>query len=882
MSTPAPKSITGRSRIRKTSRRVQWTDRIARYLIAAGGIGTIVAVVVVFLFLGSVVVPLFLPSSASEPQHIAASELKQKLLRMGCDEHQTLGWTLLDDGSLQTYRIDNGQVLYHKSLINDAKPTAVSFAPDGERVALGFEDGSVRLGRLGYEGGFLSVEKAPEKYRDLKKGESYSVEEDLFTRVSDDNFRRQKLIAEFDVAVPPKKPAPIVKIDHMILPDGGPMFCALTSDGTLTFNRVSKRVNAITDEVTLAVKGGSIALPETKNGLPEFLVVTGQGDAAYVAWSDGRMLRYDARDLAHPAMVEEIRLFTEPDAKLTQLQVLVGRTTLLAGDSLGRVRTWFGMKPEPKSDKVETVMSHDFTGPNTVLPAPSTAGSTSPSTAVTSLAVNPVWRMFAAGYADGSARLFYVTSERLLADVRPSGSGPIQGLFIAPQGNGLAVATAAGITHWGIDLKHPEVTSSALFTKVWYEGFSEPSHDWQSSSGTDDFEKKLGLMPLIFGTLKATFYSLMFGGPLALMAAIYTSEFLHPRTKSRVKPVIEMMASLPSVVLGFLAGIIFAKMLEPLVPRVMTAFVTVPLAFLSGAYLWQLLPRPAALRWARWKFGAILLLLPMGVAAAWQLGPVFERWLFEGDLLDWLSNKEKFGSGFGGIFILLLPLSAFFVVWVTSREVNPWLRAVGSGRSHIQLGLIECFKLLAGIVTTVGLAWMFATILDSFGVDPRGKGNIFDTYVQRNSLILGFMMGFAIIPIIYTVAEDALSSVPQHLRSASLGAGATPWQTAIRIVIPTAMSGLFSAVMIGLGRAVGETMIVLMAAGNTPIMEMNVFNGFQTLSAAIATEMSEAAVGSTHYRMLFLAALTLFVITFVVNSVAEIVRMRFRRRAYEL
>jgi phosphate transport system permease protein len=143
-------------------------------------------------------------------------------------------------------------------------------------------------------------------------------------------------------------------------------------------------------------------------------------------------------------------------------------------------------------------------------------------------------------------------------------------------------------------------------------------------------------------------------------------------------------------------------------------------------------------------------------------------------------------------------------------------------------------------------------------------------------------MGLAVIPIIYTIADDALNTVPQHLRSASLGCGATPWQTAIRVVVPTAMSGLFSALMIGLGRAVGETMIVLMAGGNTPVMQWNVFNGFRTLSANIATELPEAVRDSTHYRTLFLAALTLFVLTFCVNTLAELVRLRFRRQAFQL
>jgi len=170
--------------------------------------------------------------------------------------------------------------------------------------------------------------------------------------------------------------------------------------------------------------------------------------------------------------------------------------------------------------------------------------------------------------------------------------------------------------------------------------------------------------------------------------------------------------------------------------------------------------------------------------------------------------------------------------------------------------------------------------LDALRFDARG--GLFGTYVQRNALIVGIGMSFAIIPLVFTIADDALSSVPDHLRSASLGAGATPWQTAVRVIIPAAASGLFSAVMIGLGRAVGETMIVLMAAGNTPLMDWNVFNGFQTLSAAIATELPEAARGSSHYRVLFLAALVLFAMTFVVNTVAEIVRQRFRRRSHEL
>jgi phosphate transport system permease protein len=189
-------------------------------------------------------------------------------------------------------------------------------------------------------------------------------------------------------------------------------------------------------------------------------------------------------------------------------------------------------------------------------------------------------------------------------------------------------------------------------------------------------------------------------------------------------------------------------------------------------------------------------------------------------------------------------------------------------------------KWVALAVTSLIVSWLFASLLTLIGFDPRG--GIVDTYAQRNALVVGFIMGFAVIPNIYTLAEDALNSVPAHLRSASLACGATPWQTAMWVILPTAASGVFSASMIGMGRAVGETMIVVMAAGNTPIMEWNIFSGLRTLSANIAIELPEAVKDETNYRVLFLAALTLFVMTFIINTFAELIRQRFRKRAFQL
>jgi phosphate transport system permease protein len=454
----------------------------------------------------------------------------------------------------------------------------------------------------------------------------------------------------------------------------------------------------------------------------------------------------------------------------------------------------------------------------------------------------------------------------------------VDAVAFSPKNDGLLTLAGGALHHFDIDLGHPEATLRAMFRPLWYEGYPGPAHVWQSSAGTDDFEPKFGMWPLVFGTLKATFYSMLFGVPLALLAAIYTSEFIPPVIRPRLKTVVETMASLPSVVLGFLAALVIAPFVQRVVPSVMMAFATIPAVLLAAGYGWQLLPQETARRLTRYRLPVLFVLLPLAVWFAARLGPWWERVFFDGDMIAWLAGGT--GSAFGGWFLLLLPVSAIAVIFLLARMTGEAIRQRATRSSRTRIAWLDLGRFGVGVVATLALALLGSLLLTSLGMDARG--GMMDTYVQRNALVVGFVMGFAIIPIIYTIAEDALSAVPGHLRAASLGAGATPWQTAIRIVLPTAMSGLFSAIMIGLGRAVGETMIVLMAAGNTPVLEMNIFNGFRTLSANIATELPEAVRDRTHYRTLFLAALLLFLMTFIVNTVAEIVRLRFRKRSAQI
>jgi phosphate transport system permease protein len=278
------------------------------------------------------------------------------------------------------------------------------------------------------------------------------------------------------------------------------------------------------------------------------------------------------------------------------------------------------------------------------------------------------------------------------------------------------------------------------------------------------------------------------------------------------------------------------------------------------------------------KFGLMFVVLGIAFYACYTAGPAFERLFFAGDLKAWANGDA--GSGAPFLALLLMPLSLVAVLLLTQRYFGEWLLGATRQFTGWRSGAFDAARSFLVFIIAAALSAFAAAMLTALGYDPRG--GMVSTYVQRNTLVVGFAMGFAVIPIIYTIAEDALNAVPEHLRAASLACGATPWQTSISVILPTAVSGVFAAIMIGMGRAVGETMIVVMAAGNTPILEWNVFNGLRALSANIAVELPEAVKDGTLYRMLFLAALTLFVMTFVVNTVAEVIRQRFRKRAVQL
>ena len=192
-----------------------------------------------------------------------------------------------------------------------------------------------------------------------------------------------------------------------------------------------------------------------------------------------------------------------------------------------------------------------------------------------------------------------------------------------------------------------------------------------------------------------------------------------------------------------------------------------------------------------------------------------------------------------------------FVVFMAlgnSLRRRHWAKRIENGYEF----LVVLPVLLAGVAVAVGLAGPLESRSSAATSASGCSSGRWACIRPRNNIIIAFGLGFTVIPIIFSIAEDSLSNVPYSMTSASMALGASRWQTLWRVVLPSASPGIFAAMMIGFGRAVGETMIVLMATGNTPILDWSPLNGMRTLSANIAVEIPEAAVGGTLYRVLFL------------------------------
>jgi phosphate transport system permease protein len=737
-----------RQRLRRRRARM---DRASHWGITAAGFGVVLALAMIFVYLFYEVAPVLrgatvtpqtqyaLPTGDGRPQHLLL------------ERYEELGIQYDDQGVVRFFSADDGRPHTQFELPVPAGQRVTSFAAaeaNGGITALGLDNGQAVVARHAFDLSF------PDDQRQITPKIEYPLGTD-------------------PISIDPEgRPLLHLAIQSVTRGSAGTNIAAITEDGRLLVTRLDTRENLFTGEVEVSTR--SIELPMATDA-PVHLLLDKTLQSLYMADRDGLVHYYDIADLSAARLVESVDA-GQGDA-ITAMEFLVGTVSLIIGTEGGELSQWFLLRDEHNQFHLTRI--RDFTAH---------------SAAITTIAPEYNRKGFLVGDAAGHLGIHYGTSARTLYLDRLS-ERPLRMVAISPiNGRLLALDDQGMVQVAGVWNQHPQLSFSALWNKVWYEGRSDPEYIWQSSSASDEFESKFSLVPLTVGTLKAAFYAMLFAIPLAIAGAIYTAYFMTPKLRGIVKPSIEIMEALPTVILGFLAGLWLAPFAEDNLPAIFSFLLLMPVMMLLFAYAWSHLP--AALRTRVPEGWEAALLVPVILLFGWlclAASPHIEVWFFDGSMRQWF--------------------------------------------------------------TDVGI-----------------------TYDQRNAMIVGIAMGFAVIPTIFSIAEDAVFTVPRHLTQGSLALGATRWQTVLGVVLPTASPGIFSAVMMGFGRAVGETMIVLMATGNSPVVNFNIFEGMRTLSANIAVELPETAVGSTHFRVLFLAALVLLALTFVVNTVAEIIRQRLRTR----
>ncbi len=734
-------------------------DAFMTHFIKVGGALVIVTVFGIFVFILSQIVPLFRGARVHEKTSVPTPPGDYAV--MGADEWTELPFLLRGDGTFVFVDIAAGGAASEErpAPLGEKTVTAIGYRPQQGSVTFGTADGGFVVGKVKYTGDFSSGQRRVRHSFDWIPFQETALPGVPVTEIASGETDSAKLIATVQQSQEGQTHLSVSRVERKKSLIGSGQWKVANAYDLSAFLTAPPRKILVTSSADAV-----IALLE--NGDVEYFFLT----------SGGFELRQKFRPFGDVG-----------DGRVASMDFLLGDVSLVFTSPQGNNRV-FSLFPKPG----ETVRTF---GQTKEFP-PLSAGAAFFSQSLRN-------KSFLLG-AGRRASLRHGTTEvirwetDLPFDVRMAVlGGKYESMLFLDNRDRLHV--------YGLEDPHPETSLPGLFGRIWYEGATEPKYEWQSTGGSDEFEPKLSLVPLLVGTLKGTLYAMIFAVPIALLAALYTSQFLHPDYRGVIKPTMEIMASLPSVVLGFLAALWLAPLIETRVPSILAVSILLPAGAYFFGWLWSGLPVNLRRRVAPGcEFLAFLPLLVLLVWAGWTLGPVLEQWFFY--VTDPVSGEKV----------------ADFRRW--------WPHATGTN------------------------------------------------FEQRNSLVVGFMMGFAVIPIIFTITEDALSNVPATLRSGSLALGASRWQTALHIVLPTASAGIFSALMIGLGRAVGETMIVVMATGNTPLTEWNIFSGMRTLSANIAVELPEAPHHGTLYRSLFLGAMVLFVLTFFVNTLAEILRQHLREK----
>ncbi|MCF7355607.1 ABC transporter permease subunit [Vibrio sp. CK2-1] len=748
----------------KRDKRRWLTDRFASSVIKLGGISVLIALVLLIFYLIVVIAPIFSPAGIKLKSEylLTANQTINKTFAVGIDDDGSTAFRFTDDGKL-IFSSLNQSLNSSVNTSQKVEPLLVSQIVEQPVAFKAAETSSRWYAYADNQGGIHAVRP------------KFST---VFTAGGRQSSPSFSAFADNPVSLDSDGVA-IRQFDFSIQADQA-TFIGINQNGE--WRATGYQNTSQFGDTESHWQSSPLNLPKLSPKVRDF-VLTPDGQTLYVLYPDsisvlkrndaGFLLRESVALVSTP-INQDSQKEKSPSVQGVKLDLLSGAYSVLVTQSDGKVSQWFDVLKEGKRQFTQI---RDFDSGNK---------------AETAFVLPDFYRKGFFLFDDaGRVNNFYTTSDDKVFSKKIAQTLP---LAAATSSNEQFLITAFQdkLSLFKIDNPHPDISFTSLWKKVWYEGYPEPEFIWQSTAASNDFEAKFSLVPIAFGTLKSALFAMIFAVPISICGAVYTAYFMTPRMRRYVKPTIELMEALPTVIIGFLAGLWLAPIVELNLLNTVLFIVLLPVVILLAALLWQAVRKSTGL--GEYQGWIALFLVPVVIGFAWLVfsyGHYFEHWLFGGDVRLFMANM---------------------------------------------------------------------------GID-------FD---QRNALIVGFAMGFAVIPTIFTIAEDAIFSVPKHLSDGASALGATPWQCLITVVLVTASPGIFSAVMMGLGRAVGETMIVLMATGNTPVMDWNIFEGMRTLSANIAIEMPESEVGSSHFRLLFLSAFLLFIFTFVVNSIAELIRQRLR------
>ena len=627
-------------------------NQLASRSIAAGGLSIIVAILLIFFYLLWEIVPLFKAAQIEHWPTGSSAQISYKspgggqTIYLAIEEQAKIGLRISDAQKLVFFDSQKGNILLEHTIKAPAgvKATSIAMVSEASRIfAIGFDNGSVKIFKHEYTSTY------PDGVRIITPSISYPLGEE------------------------PINVAPTSVEQFAISNDEENWSIVAGSQKQFVQTNISAEENLLTEEVEVTTQTNPLAhlpfIPSKVLLLPgqRWMLATGEGEQ----WQ-GKVALIDMQATRDKQLSQMIQASAQP---ISSFSLLLGGNSLIIGDVSGVISQWFLVRDDNNQWSLQKI--RQFEGPKS---------------AIADIAMEQRRKGFAAIDKQGFLHLFNTTANRIALSVKVANEA-VTAIAYAPRSNALLIEQNGEIKQWSVDNEHPDISWQALWEKVWYEGYQEPEYIWQSSASNNDFEPKYSLMPLAFGTLKAAFYAMLLATPLAICGAIYTAYFMAPAMRKKVKPLIELMEALPTVILGFLAGLWLAPFIENNLAGIFVTLLGIPIAILGFGFGWANLPK------------AIRNLVPNGWDAALLIPVVILATLIS------------------------LQFAQYVEVLIFGGDMRQW-------------------------------------ITDEVGIP-------FD---QRNALVVGIAMGFAVIPTIFTITEDAIFSVPKHLSYGSLALGATPWQ----------------------------------------------------------------------------------------------------------